>query len=565
MLTVLIADDTNTDRLILESLVKQLGYNTITATDGKEAVALFKEAQPEIVLLDVLMPVMDGYEAARTIKALTKEAFVPVLFLTSLTDTDSLVACLEAGGDDFIPKPYNKPILQAKMTAFSRIHELQSTLLSQRNQLRHHHQVMIQEQNIARHVFDNIAGKGCLDNQNIRYVMSSYAVFNGDVLVAAMRPNGNLMLMLGDFTGHGLPAAIGSMPLATTFYGMVGKGFSLRSILREINAKLKQMLPSGIFCCALFIEVDYHQGVVRAWNGGLPAAYLYRAGTGNIEIIKSKSLPLGLLNNEKLNDTCHYFEILQPQDRLFLWTDGIHEARSPEGDMFGEQRLLDVFHRGDPHKPEGIFDDILAAINQHVGGELPDDDLSLVEVILRAEPGSTTQAAKRPVKQGLIDWSLSLTIKPPTFQNFDPLPLLMTIISDVPGLSSRSEDLYTVLYELYSNALDHGLLQMSRMLSPSCEDVGEYDQLRQERLSQLQHGSIQFQLEHVNQGESGVLTLTIRDTGKGFDYARYGDVALQQNPAYSVRGIGRARRVCDLLTYSNGGSTVQAKFTWQNE
>ncbi|MBQ0777662.1 MAG: response regulator, partial [Pseudomonas sp.] len=117
-LRVLIADDNPTDRMILGRLVTQLGHEVISAENGLDAVDCFINQRPDLVLLDALMPVMDGFEAARQIKQASGEDLVPIIFLTSLTETGALVQCLEAGGDDFLTKPYNPVILQAKILAF---------------------------------------------------------------------------------------------------------------------------------------------------------------------------------------------------------------------------------------------------------------------------------------------------------------------------------------------------------------------------------------------------------------------------------------------------------------
>src|SRR5690625_5492659 len=99
-LTILVADDTQTDRLILTSIVESEGHRVLSARDGLEAVELYERERPDLVLLDVLMPRLDGLGAARKIKTLAGEELVPIIFLTSLTDTESLVQCLDAGGDD---------------------------------------------------------------------------------------------------------------------------------------------------------------------------------------------------------------------------------------------------------------------------------------------------------------------------------------------------------------------------------------------------------------------------------------------------------------------------------
>ncbi len=118
--TILIADDNLTDRMILSAIVKKMGHIVLSASDGVEAVEQFKEHSPDMILLDVMMPNMNGQEAAVQIKEIAGDAMVPIIFLTSLQDASDLAACLESGGDDFLSKPYNHVILTAKINAFSR-------------------------------------------------------------------------------------------------------------------------------------------------------------------------------------------------------------------------------------------------------------------------------------------------------------------------------------------------------------------------------------------------------------------------------------------------------------
>lgn len=109
--TVLIAEDNAADRLLLSTIVSKQGHRVLVAGNGAEAVELFQQERPQLVLMDALMPVMDGFEATRQIKQLAGDELVPVIFLTSLSETEALVRALDAGGDDFLSKPYNKVIL----------------------------------------------------------------------------------------------------------------------------------------------------------------------------------------------------------------------------------------------------------------------------------------------------------------------------------------------------------------------------------------------------------------------------------------------------------------------
>jgi CheY-like chemotaxis protein len=560
-LKILVADDTRSDRQILEAILLREGHQVISAGDGIEAVDRFRQDRPDLVLLDAVMPSLDGFDAARQIKALAGESFIPIIFLTSLTDTESLVQCLDAGGDDFLQKPYNRVILQAKINAFNRMRELHATTSAQRDQIAQHNRQLIQEQTLAKQLFDNIAHSGCLSASNVRYHLSPKAVFNGDVLVAAQRPSGSMMILLGDFTGHGLPAAIGAMPLASTFYGMVHKGFALTDVLREINDKLKAILPIGLFCCATFLEVNFRERSLTIWNGGLPDCLIYRHATGSVEAVKSHHLPLGVLSSAQLKLDCRYFE-LEVGDRCYLWSDGIHEARSSAGEMFGEQRLHSMFQ---DREPGHIFGAILDAVHAFTGERAVDDDLSLVEVtmvepdqIRSGEPGGLPSHGP-----GLMEWKLDFEVQPSTFKYFDPLPMLLGIVTEVPGLRSHSGSVYTLLAELYSNALEHGVLKLDSTLKQTPEGFARYYQMRSERLETIGEGHIRFHLSHNSREDGGELTIYIMDSGEGFAYEEVLD-RQKQKGGYCGRGIPLIRDMCESLRYHGKGNEVEAIFGWTN-
>ncbi len=116
----MVVDDTATNRQILAVFLKKLGHVVELAEDGAQAVALFSSKPFDLVIMDVMMPVMDGYEATRRIKALCGERWVPVIFLSALDKDENLVTGLDAGGDDYLPKPVNFVVLEAKLRSLSR-------------------------------------------------------------------------------------------------------------------------------------------------------------------------------------------------------------------------------------------------------------------------------------------------------------------------------------------------------------------------------------------------------------------------------------------------------------
>ena len=192
--TVLIADDDRINRMVLHAMLKKDGHTVYVAENGQEAVTLFEQHQPDLVLMDVMMPYMDGYEATSRIKALTGERFVPVIFLTAMTDAQALVHCVECGGDDFLHKPYKHAILKAKIAAMERVRQLYTTLQSQKNALASHHRRLQREYEVAEKLFSTIVHPGCLDAPHLKYLLSPMSIFNGDLLLAARKPSGGLQI-----------------------------------------------------------------------------------------------------------------------------------------------------------------------------------------------------------------------------------------------------------------------------------------------------------------------------------------------------------------------------------
>ncbi|PCI43550.1 MAG: fused response regulator/phosphatase [Moraxellaceae bacterium] len=553
--------------MILQAFVKKQGHIPINARDGQEAVELFESERPDIVLLDALMPVMDGFEAARVIKGLAGENMIPIIFLTSLQDADSLARCLDVGGDDFLSKPYNRVILQAKITAFNRMRLLHSTVQAQRDQIVLHNEQLMHEQEVAKKVFDNIAHPGCLQASNINYLVSPMAVFNGDVLLAARKPSGGMLVFLGDFTGHGLPAAIGAMPTSEIFYGMALKGFSMQDILKEINNKLKKILPVGVFCCGCMVDISFRKEIAEVWNGGLPDCFMYRAEDRDSEPMPSFHLPLGVLGGISFSAETHLYE-MKHGDRIFLWSDGIHEEMDENEVMFGNERLMEVFEEN--QDPALVFDELQQAVRDFTGSTLQGDDHSIVEIQSVPEDGliENVSGYAADYKSGPKDWQFTFRLGASSLKSFNPLPLMIHILMEVPGLRAHSGKIYTILSELFNNALEHGVMGLSSELKSSSAGFAEYYQKRQDFLQTLDDCFVEFELDHKPLECGGILKMVVRDSGKGFEYNNKTNVkkaALNKSETYCGRGIPLVKTLCRSVQHSEGGRAVEVVFEWRIE
>ena len=558
-LTVLIADDNMTDRMLLSSIVRRQGHYVVQAENGEEAVRVFETQRPQLVLLDAMMPVMDGFEAARRIKAMAGEELVPIIFLTSMSEEQALVACLEAGGDDFLAKPYNQVILAAKITAMDRLRRLQATVLEQRNQISQHHEYLLNEQRVAKAVFDQIAHSGCLSSLNIRYMQSPYALFNGDLLLASFTPSGDMHVLLGDFTGHGLPAAVGAMPVAEVFYGMTAKGYGLAEILREMNAKLKRILPVDMFCCATMLNVSFQRLQVEVWNGGLPDGYILCQGGERIAL-QSRHLPLGVLSRQGFNDKTEVHSLSQG-DQLFLLSDGVIDTANGEDQLFGAERLDTVLSNN--RWPHRLFEEIQTALDDFRGESR--DDVSMVQIFV-VEPASlphTPVVFSDSGQSSPLDWSAAFEYRGETLRRFNPLPNLLQSLQEVHGLRVQSGALYSVLTELYSNALEHGVLGLDSALKRDAQGFAQYYRQRNERLDALAEGFIRLQLRvSPDEQGGGRLTIRVEDSGSGFDVPQ---ILARPTPSQGLsgRGMSLVRQLSERAVWAEDGRSVCVEFSWQ--
>ncbi|KAF1012153.1 MAG: Transcriptional regulatory protein AfsQ1 [Pseudomonas fluorescens] len=435
-LTVLIAEDSAADRLLLSTIVRRQGHQVLAAGNGREAVEVFSRERPQLVLMDAIMPVMDGFEAARQIKRLAGEALVPIIFLTSLRESEALAQCLDAGGDDFLAKPYNHLILAAKINAMDRLRRLQATVLRQRDVIARHNEYLMHEQRVAKAVFDKVAHSGCINAApNIRYLQSPYALFNGDLLLAAYTPSGDMHVLLGDFTGHGLPAAVGAMPLAEVFYGMTAKGYGLAQTLREMNAKLKRILPVDMFCCATLLCLSAQRRVVEVWNGGMPDGYVHDVTTGKRTPLVSRHLPLGVLAPEVFDDSTETWPMALG-DRVFLLSDGVLDTADAREQLFGVERLQRGFAAN--RKPDHLFEEIEQAL-AGFRGEVR-DDISMVEITLQdGEPLRAHAVLIEGSGQSCpLDWSVSFEFRAATLKRYNPLPYLLQLLLEIHACASRA-------------------------------------------------------------------------------------------------------------------------------
>ncbi|VAW56621.1 Serine phosphatase RsbU, regulator of sigma subunit [hydrothermal vent metagenome] len=552
---VLVVDDDLTNRLVLSSLLKTSGYLSIEAENGEEAVSAVTEHHIDIILLDVMMPIMDGYEAARIIKK-TQTRFIPIIFLTAMTDKNALAKCIKSGGDDFLTKPFNHVVLNSKIDSMLRIAELYKNIEEQSREIKEQNLLIEQEMQLTKKLFNKtIANDLRGDNAGLHYSMSPMSMFNGDLILSELNQTNGLDVLIGDFTGHGLSAAIGALPVSDVFRSMTQKGFAFANMLVEANTKLIELLPTHMFMATALISLDRSNNVLSIINAGLPDIYLYRQGE-IVHTFKSKNIPLGISHLLPSQ-----FEIemqtLEYGDQIIASTDGIMEANNSNNEMFGLDRLLKIFKENS--NPEKLFDTILSECSRFCEGAAQTDDITLLEVChLEKVEYSTNRRLLNEHKEA-SNWSLEFSLDIKSLRQLDILPYLMQAVDQLQPLESGRTKVHTVLTEMFANALDHGVLKLDSSMKDSPQGYMDFYLEKQKRLETFEDGNIQISLRHeLNDNGGGRLTLHLMDSGEGYDFK---NVDTNKNQ-YSGRGIQLVSSLCTEMKILGKGNSVMAYYDW---
>lgn len=556
---ILIVDDEKTNRMVLKAMLHKDGFDTVMAENGQEAIEQFEQERPDMVLMDVMMPVMDGYDATIKIKKLAGDTFVPVFFLTAMTDEAALAKCVEVGGDDFLTKPYNRIILKAKIDALLRVKELYGRVKSQKDQLAVHNNYIKNEHEFAKRIFTKIIKPETLHVENIKYLLSPMAIFNGDLLLACPKPSGGQHFMLGDFTGHGLPAAIGALPVAEIFYGMTDKGFSVSDIVTEINDKLVNILPTGVFMAACFLDIDSHKKTLSIWNGGLPDVIVFTPGQGIMHRLDSDHLPLGIQSSGKI-DTAVRTTDIHYGDRIYVYSDGVIEAGNKEGEMYGQERLEQCIVDSD--EPGAVFQNISASLDAYRAGKEQEDDITLIEIT--ADPDLLPPGMKeigKGVGKSSTEWKISVELGPDSLQVIDPLPSLLHQVLEIQSIYPHRGRIYTILAELYTNALEHGVLGLDAKMKQSPEGFAQFYMEREKRIQNLDKGFVKIIISNKPYKNGGKMTICYKDSGKGFDVNSISEDTSDATK-FSGRGVALVRSLCENVTYTENGTSVEAVYIW---
>ncbi len=363
---ILIVDDVKANVDVLVQLLRD-DYKLSVALGGEAALKAAEKLPPDLVLLDIVMPGMDGYEVCRRLRANPATAEVPVMFLSALDEVRSKALGFEAGGNDYLTKPFEALEVKARVHSLLKA-KAYSDAVKQKiaNELRIASEIQM---GMLRHqVQEIVEGTGL----HAAARMEPAREVGGDFYDIIRVGNDRVVVVVGDVSGKGVPAAL-FMAVSTTLARVIGRDHDCPGrILTLINNALVEQNPQTMFVTMACAVIDLAKGTLRYASGGHPSPVRLRSGQPPALPFDSTGPMVGVFPDVEYTSEEHPFP---KGDGYVFYTDGVTEAMNETGELFGNQRLLASLDSSAPP-----LEALLEAVRAHADGYPQSDDITIVTI-----------------------------------------------------------------------------------------------------------------------------------------------------------------------------------------
>jgi phosphoserine phosphatase RsbU/P len=344
---VLVVDDVENNRDVLSRRLKRQGYSVATAQNGREALERLQAEPFDLVLLDIMMPELDGYGVLRRLKAHDALRHIPVIMISALSELDSVVRCIGMGAEDYLPKPFNPILLKArigacleKKRARDREQELAAALQARNNEMAIWRKAQEADLAVARTTQQAIVTSPLpgLHGWQFETIYKPLIQVGGDVYGWQQLDQGAWLFWLADATGHGIAAALFTTLVALLFNHASTKTRTAQGILTLVNSEFYTVLRGRSFmtaCCAV-VNSD---GRLSFAGAGHPPLLIRRRG-GAIEAVQSQSSLIGIEPAAEIGESV---TTLESGDIALLYTDGMYSLKSTSGERLTNRALTNEF------------------------------------------------------------------------------------------------------------------------------------------------------------------------------------------------------------------------------
>ena len=373
--SILLVDDQPANLQVLFQTLEKLGSKLLFAKNGETALAIAQKALPDLILLDIMMPGIDGFEVCRRLKANPDTRKIPVIFLSALDETGDKVRGLQLGAVDYVAKPFQPEEVIARVNTHLTIHRLNTKVQKQRDELEHDLQVVSRlQRNLLPERLPEITGLKLA----VHYETSRYT--GGDYYDIAELPDGKIAILMADAEGHSAPATVMMAMTCALFRSCSACLEEPDRVLSYLNENLCKV-NRGSFVTALYAVYDVSAKTLKMVRAGHPLPVLYRpSAEAAVELFCEGVLIMGI---EPYTEVPVTEVTLQSSDRLLFYTDGITERFNETQEPYGIDRLLQHFGTTDTDDPATTLKMIIDDLSRFAGHRPADDDQAMLMMVVQ--------------------------------------------------------------------------------------------------------------------------------------------------------------------------------------
>jgi len=385
--TILAVDDTPENLDVVKGILSA-DYIVKAATSGPMALKIAEKQSPDLILLDIMMPDMDGYEVCRRLKdnELTKD--VPIIFLTAMDQTTDEAQGFELGAADYMTKPVNPPILKARVATHLALKNSMDQLQSAFDIIKKHKERMQQELNVGRDIQMSMLPVDFppfpeRTEFSIHALLKPAREVGGDFYDFFFVSEDEICLVLGDVSGKGVPAALFMAVTKTMIKTQAADDSSPASIVTRVNEELSADNPACMFVTLFVAIVNVRSGELRFTNAGHNPPYILRHD-GKLDCLDQRHGPIiGAVEGVAFREDQVQ---IGEQDTLFLFTDGVTEAMDTSNQLYSEDRLEEFLRKAD-NTPDQLTGEVLSDVEKFATDAEQADDITILAFRIEQTPG----------------------------------------------------------------------------------------------------------------------------------------------------------------------------------
>jgi phosphoserine phosphatase RsbU/P len=378
---ILIIDDDEINRHIMARQLERQGHTVVTVDSGKDALNLLKRVPFDVIILDVMMPEMNGFQVLEQIKGDEHFRDMPVIIISALEDSQAMARCIEMGAEDYLPREYDPIILRARIGSIldrARLKKQKdlyvATIIETQNKLQR------ELSDAAKYVQSLIPPPLTWDTLSAAWSFIPSLSLGGDILGYHRTAKGRLVLYLIDVSGHGIEAALLSVTIMNVLKTetLPETDFSDPAmVLSVLNNSFHSEDQNNMYFTLWYGVFDPETRELTYSSAGNSSAALVAPGK-KCELLQTEGIVIGV-------DDTFLFEnsvkTIAPGSRVYVFSDGIYEVRRKEGDVFGMEEFLDILDKLPPEETQAKRLEGLVSIVRSISlNGAFEDDVSIIEL-----------------------------------------------------------------------------------------------------------------------------------------------------------------------------------------